>query len=46
MNLLVRNLSVLGLGVCAALPSLAAAPQGQTYAELGYGWLKLSSSAV
>jgi hypothetical protein len=43
MNLLARNLSVIGLGLCASLPSLAAAPDGQTYAEVGYGWLKLSS---
>jgi outer membrane immunogenic protein len=43
MNSFVRNFAVVGLGVCTALPSFAAAPQGQTYAELGYGWLKLSS---
>lgn len=43
MNPFVRNFTVVGLGICAALPSFAAAPEGQTYAEVGYGWLKLSS---
>ena len=42
MNPLVRNLSIVGLGICAALPA-AAQNGGQTYAELSYGWLKLSS---
>ena len=43
MNRLVKTLSIVGLGVCAALP-MAAQADGQTYAEVGYGWLKLSSS--
>lgn len=44
MNTLTRSLSVACLGVCAALPSMAAQPDGQTYAELSYAWLKLSST--
>lgn len=44
MNLLTKQLSVACLGVCAALPAMAAQPDGQTYAELSYAWLTLSST--
>jgi outer membrane immunogenic protein len=48
MNPLVRNLSIVGLGICAALPAAAQTGEqsyggGQMYAELSYGWLKLDS---
>jgi hypothetical protein len=43
MKRLVNSLFVAGLGVCAALPSFGAPPVGQTYAELGYVWLTISS---
>ena len=44
MNRLAKNLSIACFGICAALPSLAASPDGQTYAEVSYSWMKLSSS--
>ena len=44
MNLLAKSLSIACLGICTALPSVAAQPEGQIYAELSYSWLKLSSN--
>ena len=43
MKLLAKSLVIAGIGICTALPSAAAPPVGQTYAELGYAWLKVSS---
>jgi opacity protein-like surface antigen len=42
MKLVPRILLVSGLGICVALPSMAAQPDEQMYAELSYAWLHTS----